>query len=73
MIARPSISAEGRLGDGLEVRGIHGQPARRGRITELLGAPHHRRYRVLWDDEHESIVYPADGVMIVPREAARRH
>jgi hypothetical protein len=31
---------------------------------------HHERYRVRWDQKHESILYPADGVVIIPR---RRH
>jgi hypothetical protein len=56
-----------RVGDLIETRGIHGQPARRGEIVELLGGEGHEHYRVRWDEQHESLVYPADGVMIVPR------
>jgi Domain of unknown function (DUF1918) len=56
-----------RVGDLIETRGIHGQPARRGEIIELLGREGHEHYRVRWDEQHESIVYPADGVVIVPR------
>jgi carbamate kinase len=37
-------------------------PGRRGMILEVLGAPDHLHYRVRWDEEHESIVYPAGGV-----------
>jgi hypothetical protein len=66
------------VGDWLEARGIHGEPARRGQIVEILGEPGHEHYKVHWDERHESIVYPADGVIISPgpgqrgRGAARR-
>jgi hypothetical protein len=53
-------------GDWIEARGISGQPPRRGEIIEVLGSDHHLRYRVRWDEKHESIVYPADGVLVVP-------
>lgn len=56
-----------RVGDLIETRGIHGQPSRRGEIVELLGGEGHEHYRVRWDEQHESIVYPADGVVIIPR------
>ena len=62
-------TAEARVGDSVEARAIHGGAARRGEIVEILGAPGHEHYRVRWEDGHESIVYPADGVSIV---AARR-
>jgi hypothetical protein len=38
--------------------------------VEVLGGQGHEHYRVRWDERHESIVYPADGVSIVRR--ARR-
>ncbi len=53
-------------GDWIEARGLHGQPPRRGEIIEVLGRDEHLRYRVRWDEKHESIVYPADGVLILP-------
>jgi hypothetical protein len=53
------------VGDRLEARGIHGEPARRGQIVEILGEPGHEHYKVRWDDQHESIVYPADGVEVL--------
>ena len=64
------------VGDWIEARGIHGQPPRCGRIVELLGCDHHERYRVRWDEMSESILYPADGVVIMqrrrrPRDAVR--
>ena len=63
MTTKPS--GEARVGDRLEVRAVHGEPARCGEIVELLGEVGHERYRVRWDAGHESIVYPADGVSIV--------
>ncbi len=59
------------VGDQIEARGLHGQPPRRGTIIELLGSAGHQHYRVRWDDQHESIVYPSDGVMITARATAR--
>ena len=60
-----------RAGDWIEARGVHGQPPRRGEIVEVLGSEGHEHYRVHWDEKHESIVYPADGVVISswPRSA----
>ena len=59
------IAENAQAGDWLETRGIHGEPARRGEIVEILGAPGHVHYRVRWDEKHESIVYPADGVGVI--------
>lgn len=59
------------VGDWLETHGIHGEPARRGEILEVLGTPGHERYRVRWDEQHESIVFPADGVTIAHHAPAR--
>ncbi len=53
------------VGDWIEARGLHGQPARRGQIVELLGRPGHEHYLVRWDEKHESILYPADGVVVI--------
>jgi hypothetical protein len=60
-------TADARVGDVLEAHGTHGKPSRRGKIVEILGGPGHEHYRVRWDERHESIVYPADGVSIVRR------
>jgi Domain of unknown function (DUF1918) len=56
-------AADARVGDWIEAHGIHGEPARRGQIVEVLGGPGHEHFRVRWDEHHESIVYPADGVV----------
>lgn len=57
--------SKARVGDWVEARSIYGGPPHRGQITELLGQLPHRRYRVRWDEGHESIVYPSDGVSVV--------
>lgn len=62
--------ADARVGDWLEARGIHGEPTHRGQIVEILGAAGHEHYRVRWDEQHESLVYPADGVTVVPAIAS---
>jgi hypothetical protein len=56
------------VGDWIETRGVHGKPSRRGEIIELPGSGDHEHYRVRWDERHESIAYPADGVIIIQRE-----
>ena len=71
MASKQTTSAS-RVGDLIETRGIHGQPARRGEIVELLGSAGHEHYRVRWDEQRESIVYPTDGVIITPPRAASR-
>ena len=62
-----------RVGDSIEARGVHGEPARRGQIVELLGDGEHEHYRVRWDERHESILYPADGIIITPQRARPTH
>jgi Domain of unknown function (DUF1918) len=59
------------VGDRIEARGLHGRPSRRGKVVELLGCASHQHYRVRWDDQHESIVYPSDGVVITARATGR--
>jgi uncharacterized protein DUF1918 len=67
--ARTTGAAE--VGDQIEAHGLHGQPSRRGTVVELLGSAGHRHYRVRWDQQHESIVYPSDGVIITERATGR--
>lgn len=61
-------STRGEPGDWLEARSVGGGPPRRGQIERVLGRRGHARYLVRWDEAHESIVYPADGVSVVPHE-----
>ena len=60
-----------RAGDWLEVHGPAGKPSRCGQVLEVLGRAGHEHYRVRWDEKHESIFYPAGGVVILPH--AKRH
>lgn len=45
-----------------------------GEILEIRGEPGHERYRVRWEDGHESIFHPTDGEASIhhhrPREAS---
>ena len=67
-IAMPAkTTSSAHVGDWIEARGLHGQPSRRGQIVELLGHDEHEHYRVHWDEQHESILYPADGIIITQR------
>jgi hypothetical protein len=58
-------------GDLVEVSGRRvGDTPRLGEILEVLGDHDHTRYTVRWEDGHESILYPRDGVTIRPRATA---
>ena len=70
-MAAQRLARRPRVGDWIEARGLPGYPSRRGEIEELLGQPGHEHYRVRWDEQHESIVYPADGVIVLPRKRNR--
>ena len=61
-----SQSQPAHVGDWVETRSITGQAPRRGQIVELLGESGHWRYLVHWDESHDSILYPTDGVRIIP-------
>ena len=62
----------GTIGDWIEVRAVGDAPARRGEIVEVLGAPGHVHYHVRWDEEHESIFYPAHAEHVIHRHATER-
>ena len=60
-------------GDLVVVAGHHvGERERTGEILELLGDVVHRRYRVRWDDGHESILYPGSDAVIEHRARRRK-
>ena len=42
-----------------------GQPPREGDILEIIEADYGTRYRVAWDDGHESTIRPAGGIVHV--------
>jgi uncharacterized protein DUF1918 len=65
-------TTDAKRGDLVVVAGHHvGERGRTGEILELLGDVVHRRYRVRWDDGHESIFHPGSDAVIEHR--ARRH
>jgi hypothetical protein len=39
-------------------------------IVEVLGREGHEHYRVRWDEEHESIHFPAQGTRVLPEPPA---
>jgi len=57
-------------GDVVAVVGRHvGDRGRKGEIVEVLGDDLHPHYRVRWEDGHESILYPGEGVTIGRRSS----
>lgn len=54
-----------RKGDWIEVNMVGGGPGRRGQILEVLGRPGHEHFRVRWDEEHESLHFPAQGTRVL--------
>ena len=54
-----------RPGDWVEVNGTQGANPRHGEILEVLGAEHHIHFRVRWDEQHESLLYPAPEVGVI--------
>ena len=61
-----------RQGDWLEVHAVGGGPPRRGQIVEVIGRPGHERFRIRWDEQHETIHYPQSGGSTVERIVRRR-
>jgi hypothetical protein len=53
------------VGDCVEVNGLPGRPAKRGEILELVGEGEHLHFRVRWDDQHESLLFPTEGATVV--------
>ena len=63
---------EARVGDAVEVKGLAGRPGKRGQILEVLGAGEHVHFRVRWEDEHESLLFLAEGGTLIHRPAHDR-
>ena len=57
---------QGTPGDVLVVgrRSLSERP-RKGEILEVLGTVEHVHYRVRWDDDHESLYYPASDAFVM--------
>lgn len=54
-----------RAGDEIVIAGHSvGESARTAVILEVLGEPDHPRFRVRWEDGHESIYFPADDALV---------
>ena len=62
-----------RVGDAVEVKGLPGKPTKRGKIFEVLGAGEHVHFRVHWEDEHESLLFPTEGGTLIHRPAHNRN
>jgi uncharacterized protein DUF1918 len=61
-----------RAGDKISVVGhAVGIPGKMGEILEVMGESGHERFRVRWEDGHESIFFPGDDARI-ERPATRR-
>jgi uncharacterized protein DUF1918 len=56
---------QGRVGDRLVVSGAKpGAPARVGEIVEVVAGHGPDRYRVRWNDGHESVISPGPGTTV---------
>jgi hypothetical protein len=63
---------EFKAGDRVEVESEStARPPRRGVVEEVLRGSPSPRYRISWDDGHESIYVPAAGALR-PAEPAKR-
>ena len=70
-MTRKAHTRSPQAGDRLVVRAHHqGQPERDAEILEVLGEGR-PRFRVRWDDGHESVVYPGEDVFIERFAGAR--
>ena len=54
-----------RVGDWIEAKGLPGRPTKRGQIVEVLGADQYVHFRVRWDEQHESLLYPIEGAAVI--------
>jgi hypothetical protein len=56
-------TAKPRVGDQVEIVGHRvGDALRSGEVLEVLGAGPHLHYRVRWQDDHVSLLYPGTDV-----------
>ena len=57
--------APAQAGDKIEITGHSvGDAPRTAVILDVLGEPGHERFRVRWEDGHESIYFPGDDAVI---------
>jgi hypothetical protein len=58
------------VGDNLTVKALHqGESDRHGTIVEVRGKNGEPPYLVRWQDEHESVFFPAAGTVVDHRPA----
>jgi Domain of unknown function (DUF1918) len=70
-----SESLYGQVGDLIEIEGARvGEARRMGEIVEVLGSPGHEHYRVRWEDDRETLFYPAGHAAVVrrPKRAGKK-
>lgn len=72
-MARTVHGKPARAGDQVVVAGHSvGSAQRRATILEVLGDPGHERFRVRWEDGHESVFAPGeDAVLERPAKRAK--
>jgi hypothetical protein len=57
---------DARVGDHVVIESAHvGQPRRRGEVVEVLGTAA-VRFRIRWEDGHESILSPSSDAHVEP-------
>ena len=67
-----TVTKPARVGDTVEVVGHHvGEARRRGTIVEVLGDPARAHYRIAWEDDHESVLYPGGDIRVTPARRKR--
>lgn len=65
--------AVARPGDWIDLHGhVQGEPPRSALVLEVLGTEGNEHYRVRWDEEHESILYPGPDAVIRPQQAQKK-
>ena len=70
-MARTVQGQPARAGDEIVVEGrAVGVAGKRGEILEVVGDAGHERFRVRWEDGHESIFFPGEDALV--RRPARR-
>ena len=61
------------IGDGVSVESHRLRASRRkGTIREVLGAPGHAYYRVVWEDGRESVFHPGPDAVLIPKRPRNR-
>ena len=58
------------VGDRIQITGhVVGDAPRNAEILEVLGEAGHEHFRVRWEDDHESIYFPAEDAVITRSKA----